>query len=190
MTAWCRLAALLVTALALPLTGSASNAPPGASSPQGPVRAVPGGPILGVRPDLVVDKIEILWSKTTSPCTGLHTATFEVVVTVRNAGAASAVLPGAPWPKPWILVWSIKGGTAPAYKAMFNGPPAEVKAGHAATLKVKLTGAAAVTPDKSKSSVGFGVIVDPEKAVQESNEGNNFKEKEAIFLGEMCPEKA
>lgn len=156
-------------------------------NPPSPVKPIPGGPIVVKVPDLVIDSIDVSWSNT-SPCTGLHTATFDVTVKIRNAGFAPAVMPG-PWQPAWITVWSIIGGTGAPYKVSLTGPPSQLASGQTATFKTKLGVMALVQADKSKSSIGIGVIVDPEKKIAEGNESNNFKDKQIVFGGEFCPAK-
>lgn len=142
-------------------------------------------PRLPQLPDLIVESIQYEGSEGVySPCTGLHTATFNVAVTIRNAGITTADLPS--W-KNWVVVWSVIGGTAPPFKAWIAAPPAQLAGGQSMTLTQQVAGMATVTPDKSKSSLTFGVIVDPDQAIAESNEDNNFKNKETVYGGELCP---
>jgi len=136
-------------------------------------------------PDLIVESIQYQGSEgTSSPCTGVHMATFNVTVTIRNAGIKTADLP---FGKSWVVIWSVIGGTAPPFKEWITGPPAQLAPGQTATLTKKVTAMASVTPDKSHSSVTFAVIVDPDHVIPESNEDNNFKNKETVFGAELCP---
>ena len=146
---------------------------------------IPGGPKLQQFPDLIVESIEYKGSEGTgSPCTGLHTATFNVTVTIRNNGIKTANLPT--W-KNWVVIWSVINGIAPPFKAWVAGPPAQLAAGQTLTFTKKVAAMAVVTPDKTKSSLTFGVIVDPDQVISESNEDNNFKNKETVYGGELCP---
>ena len=143
------------------------------------------GPKLPQLPDLIVESIQYEGSEgTSSPCTGVHTATFNVTVTIRNAGIKAADLS---FGKSWVVIWSVIGGTAPPFKESITGPPAQLAPGQTTTLTKKVAAMANVTPDKSKSSLTFGVIVDPDQVIPESNEDNNFKNKETVYGGELCP---
>jgi hypothetical protein len=131
---------------------------------------VPGGPKLA--PDLTVESIQFKTSTATvNPCTS-YTPTFDVTVTIRNAGTKTADLPL--W-KNWVVIWSVVGGTAPPFKVWVAGPPAQLAPGQTATLTEKVAAMINVLPDKKTSGIGFGVIVDPDQVIPESNEDNNFK---------------
>jgi hypothetical protein len=146
---------------------------------------IPGGPKVPQVTDLIVESIHSKSSEDTiSPCTGVHMATFNVTVTIRNTGFKTANLP---FGKSWVAIWSVLGGTAPPFKAWITGPPAQLAGGQSITLTKKVAAMASVTPDKSKSSIGFAVDVDPDQVIAESNEDNNFKTKETIFGAELCP---
>jgi len=152
-----------------------------------PFRLPPGGPKIVELPDLIVDSIAFAAVEPPtggSPCTGLHTAPFDVTVTIRNVGVTAAVLPT--WGI-WINVWSVLGGSAPPYRASVGGQPAQIGAGQTATLKATLAGLALVAPDKSQSLVTFAVDIDPDAAIQEIREDNNFRDKEKKFSSELCP---
>jgi len=150
------------------------------------MRQIPGGPPVVKLPELVIDAIDPSWGKE-SPCTGPHTAMFDVTVKIRNAGFAPAAMPPGPWQPSWILVWSIIGGTASPYQMYAGPPPAALAPGETATFKMKLGVMAKVEADKSKSSVGIGVLVDPDKKIAEISEDNNFKDKIIEFGAEFCP---
>jgi hypothetical protein len=148
-------------------------------------RIIPGGPKLEQSTDLVVESIHYEGSEgTSSPCTGLHTASFNVTVTIRNNGAKTADLP---FGKYWVVIWSVIGGTAAPFKEFVAAPPSQLAGGQSMSLTKKVSAMANVTPDKSKSALTFGVIVDPDKVIAESNEDNNFKDKETVYGGELCP---
>jgi len=97
-----------------------------------PMRQIPGGPPVVKLPELVIDAIDPSWGKE-SPCTGPHTAMFDVTVKIRNAGFAPAAMPPGPWQPSWILVWSIIGGTASPYQMYAGPPPAALAPGETAT---------------------------------------------------------
>jgi hypothetical protein len=145
-----------------------------------------GGPKLAQLPDLVVDSIEYVGAGApSSPCIGVNTAMFDVTVIVRNVGIASATLPV--WGT-WLRVWSVLGGTSPPFNVSVSGAPAQIAAGQTATFKTKVAGMAKVnTPEAPQSALTLAVIVDPDKAIPESNEDNNFKNKESIYGLELCP---
>lgn len=166
-----------------PGTADTSKIPRPAQVQQLPVQ--PGNPRLPSVPDLRIETIDVTWTNE-SPCIGPQQANFNVAVTIRNAGYGPATMPT--W-KPWLLVWSIKGGTNPLYQAHVVTPPApaQLAPGQSAVLMAKLAAFAVVSPDKSKSTVGIGAIVDPEKQITESNEGNNMQEKQLTFGGVLCP---
>ena len=150
------------------------------------VQPIPGGPPIVQLPDLVVDSIDYVGSKApASSCTGINTQEFDVTVKIKNAGFTAAKMPT--WGN-WLLVWSVIGGTAPPFKALVSGSPTELASGQTATLKAKVQGMAKVnTPEPPKSALTFAVIVDPDKVVPESNEDNNFKNRETVYGSELCP---
>jgi hypothetical protein len=143
---------------------------------------IPGGPKYQQFPDLIVESVQ--YDVADLECKGVHWGTFNVTVTIRNTGAKTADLP---FGKYWLLIWSLIGGTEPPFKELVPGPPTQVAPGQTATLTKKVAAMAQVTPDKSKSGVNFGVRVDPEKLIPESNEDNNDHFEEMALGFEMCP---
>ena len=143
---------------------------------------IPGGPKLPQLPDLIVESIEFKGSEgTSSPCTGLHTATFNVTVTIRNAGITTADLP---FGKSWVVIWSVYGGTAPPFKGWITAPPAQLAPGQTAALTEKVAAIAAVAPDKSKSWVTFEIVVDPDHVIPATRPTTSGRSKP--FMGASC----
>ena len=144
---------------------------------------VPGGPNLQPFPDLIVESIQYKGSEDPlSSCTGVHMGTFNVTVTIRNAGAKPADLP---FGKSWVVIWSVIGGTAPPFKQWITAPPEQLAAGQAVTLTKKVSAMASVTAEK-KYSLTFAVMADPDQVIPESNEDNNFKNQETVYTA-FCP---